>query len=186
MSSEPPPDGDSPRDLWVVGGLLLLLLLSIGAVLIYRSAPQTLAEAGTGSWLAATPNAAAANLARARESLERAHEAAQLGQDSAAVALDSVAAAHAWRAGELASDSATAMEALALWSEAQLHRADGLRILGTGGGLRLDDNAMLRRALEIVTELDSISPDPAVRARADSLRTVLERRLRPGPLQWLP
>jgi len=45
---------------------------------------------------------------------------------------------------------------------------------------------MLRRALEIVTELDSISPDPAVRARADSLRTVLERRLRPGPLQWLP
>ena len=154
--------------------------------MVYRSAPQTLAEASTGSWLAATPNAAAANLARARERLERAREAAQLGEDSIAATIDSVAAAHAWRAAELASDSATAMEALAVWSEAQLHRAERLRVLGTGVGLRLDDNTTLRRAVDIVNEVDSISPDPGVRAQADSLRTVLERQLRPGPLRWLP
>lgn len=174
------------RDPWVIGGLLLLALLSIGAVLVYRSAPQTLAEAGTGSWLAATPNAAAANLARARERLERAREAAQIGQDSLAAAIDSVAASHAWRAAELATDSSSAIEAIAVWSEAQLHRAERLRILGTGVGLRLDDNETLRRAVDIVSQVDSISPDPAVRAHADSLRTVLERQLRPGPLRWLP
>ena len=37
------------RDPWVIGGLLLLALLSVGAVMVYRSAPQTLAEARTGS-----------------------------------------------------------------------------------------------------------------------------------------
>lgn len=186
ISNSPAREDDRVHDPWLIAGLLLLALLSIGAVLVYRSAPQTLAEASTGSWLAATPNAAAANLARARERLERAREAAQLGEDSIAATIDSVAAAHAWRAAELASDSATAMEALAVWAEAQLNRAEHLRILGTGVGLRLDDNETLRRAVDIVNEVDSISPDPAARAQADSLRNVLERQLRPGPLRWLP
>lgn len=170
----------------MVGGLLLLAALSLGAVLVYGTAPRTLAEAGTGSWLAARPNAAGPHLARARERLERAQQESLAGNDSAAAAIDSVAAAHAWRAATLAGNAADQREGLALWAAATLHRADMLRLLGTGVGLRPDDDRTLRRALTLVLRVDSISPDRRARARADSLRRVIERQLRPGPLEWLP
>lgn len=176
----------SARDGWLMGGLVLLALLSVAAILVYRSAPRTVADARTGSWLAARPNAAGAHLARGRERLERAILEAQAGNDSAAAAIDSVAADHGWRAVSLASDPAEEREALALWAEANLHRAEQLRVMGTGVGLRPDDDATLRRALQLALSVDSISPDPAIRARADSIRLMLERQLRLGPLEWLP
>ncbi len=174
------------RDPVLIGGLVLLLLLTIGAVLVYRTAPRTLAEAGTGSWLAARPNAASANLARGRERLERAMLEAAAGNDSAAAAIDSVAAVHGWRAATLATTAAEQREAIGLWSEAMLHRAEMLRVMGTGAGLRSDDDPTLRRALELVLRVDSISPERRTRARADSMRLVIERQLRPGLLEWLP
>ena len=180
---KPPP---RDRDPVVIGGLVLLALLSIGAFLVYRAAPRTLAEAGTGSWLAARPNAAGANLARGRERLERAAQEAAAGNDSAAAEIDSVAAVHGWRAATLASTAAEQREAIDLWAQAMLHRAEMLRLMGTGAGLRPDHDPTLRRALALVMRVDSISPDRRTRARADSIRLVLERQLRPGLLEWLP
>lgn len=179
---------DSSRryDPWTVAGIAFLALLTLGAIQLYRSAPRTVAEARTGSWVAAAPNAASANLARARERLDRALEAAAAGDDSAAAALDSAAAEHAWRASETASDAGTRDEAAELWAAATLHRADRLRVLGTGTGLTPDDNSTLRRALDLVLQVDSLSPLPHARARADTLRLTIERQLRPGPLEWLP
>ena len=174
------------RDPWVIGGLFLLGLLTLAAILLYRSAPATLAEARTESWLAARPNAVGANLARARERLDAASREAAVANDSLAAAFDSVAAEHAWRAASLASDAGQRREALALWSEAMLHRAEMLRVMGTGAGFRADDDVILRRALDLVMRVDSISPFPAARARADSLRGEIERQLRVGPLEWLP
>lgn len=182
--SEAPPRRE--RDPVVLGGLLLLAALSVGGVLMYASAPRTLAEAGTGSWLAARPNAAGPHLARARERLERARQEAAAGNDSLAAAIDSVAADHGWRAATLAENAADQREGLALWTAATLHRAEMLRVIGTGVGLRPDDDSTLRRALALVLRVDSISPDSRARARADSLRGVIERQLRPGPLEWLP
>ena len=180
---KPPPHD---RDPVVIGGLVLLALLSIGAFLVYRAAPRTLAEAGTGSWLAARPNAAGANLARGRERLERAAQEAAAGNDSAAAEIDSVAAVHGWRAATLASTAAEQREAIDLWAQAMLHRAEMLRLMGTGAGLRPDHDPTLRHALALVMRVDSISPDRRTRARADSMRLVLERQLRPGLLEWLP
>lgn len=178
--------GQSPVDRWLVAGLVLLAVLSVAALLLYRSAPRTLAEARTGSWVAAAPNTAAANLARGRERFERAIEAAAAGNDSAAIALDSVAAEHAWRAGEAATDDAARRDAAELWAATTLHRADLLRLRGTGTGLRPDDNTILREALDLVTRVDSLSPLPEAQVHADSLRALIERQLRPGPLEWLP
>ena len=178
--------GAPSRDPWILGGLLLLALLTIAAVLVYRSAPRTLAEARTGSWLAASPNAYGANLARARERYEAALREAAAGNDSLAAATDSVAAEHAWRAAGLATEADDRREALRLWSQATLHRSDRLRIRGTGAGFRPDDNALLQQALELVQRVDSLSPFPGARARADTLRAEIQRQLRPGPLEWLP
>lgn len=192
MSAPPPPVVTAQtarlggRDPWVIAGLALLGVLTLAAILLYRSAPATLAEARTESWLAARPNAVGANLARARERLEAASREAAMANDSLAAAFDSVAAEHAWRAASLASDAGQRREALALWSEAMLHRAEMLRVMGTGVGFRPDDDAILRGALDLVVRVDSISPFPAARARADSLRGEIERQLRVGPLEWLP
>lgn len=192
MSAPPPPAVAAEtgrlggRDPWVIAGLALLGVLTLAAILLYRSAPATLAEARTESWLAARPNAVGANLARSRERLEAASREAAMANDSLAAAFDSVAAEHAWRAASLASDGGQRREALALWSEAMLHRAEMLRVMGTGAGFRPDDDAILRGALDLVVRVDSISPFPAARARADSLRGEIERQLRVGPLEWLP
>lgn len=180
------PRGAPARDPVLIGGLLLLALLTVAAVIVYATAPRTLAEAGTGSWLAARPNAAGPHLARGRERFERARQEAAAGNDSTAAALDSVAADHGWRAATVAENAADQRAGLALWTEATLHRADVLRVMGTGVGLRPDDDPTLRRALGLTLRVDSISPDPRARARADSLRRVIERQLRPGPLEWLP
>lgn len=186
LPAEPRKTPPRERDPVVIGGLVLLVLLSIGAIQVYRAAPRTVAEAGTGSWLAARPNAAGANLARGRERLERAMREGAAGNDSAAAAIDSVAAVHGWRAATLATTAAEQREAIALWAEAMLHRAEMLRMMGTGAGLEPDHDPTLRRALALVMRVDSISPDRRTRARADSMRLVLERQLRPGLLEWLP
>lgn len=174
------------RDRWTVGGLVLLGALTVGALSLYRSAPQSAAEVGTRTWLAARPNAAAPHLALARE--RRAYAAAQAaaGADSVAVVADSVAAESAWRARELADDAFQRTEATTLWADATLARADLLRRRGTGAGLRRDDNDLLRRALSLVERVLAVAVPAPQRARADELRAQLNRQLRPGPLEWLP
>lgn len=165
---------------------MLLGVLSLGAVLVYRSAPQSVAEVRTEGLLAARPNAYGPNMARARERLETARREATARGDSVAAELDSVAADHAWRAGEIASSPEERDAALRLWAEAMLERAQRLHRLGTGSGLRRDDNELLNRSLQLVQRVLSTAPPAEIQLRADSLRREVERQLRPGPLEWLP
>jgi hypothetical protein len=175
-----------PRDPWVIGGVAALALLSLAAVLLYRSAPQSVGEVGTETWLAARPNAAAPHLARARQQLDAAAAHLAAGRDSAALAADSLAAEYAWRARELSGDPAEQAEAVALWGQGVLQWAEILQRQGTGAGLRPDDNDTLRRALQLSERGLSAPLPPALRTRAEQLRAELQRQLRPGPLEWLP
>lgn len=174
------------RDPWLVGGVGALALLTLLVVALYRSAPQSVGEASTQSWLAARPNAVAPQLARARERRRFAVEQAALGNDSAALAADSVAAESAWRARGLAEDSTARAEGTMLWAESMLARAELLRRIGRGAGLRRDDNATLRRALAAVERVLEVELPSPTRARAEALRAEVARQLRPGPLEWLP
>lgn len=171
------------HDPWVVAGLVALTALSAGVVGLYRSAPQSVEQVRTRTWLAARPDAYAPNLARARESLRRAESTAV---DSVAAAEYAAAAEHAWRARGLAATPQEAGDATGAWGEALLGWAERLRTAGTGTGLRSDENETLRQALALVNRVLAVQTPPPVRARAEALRDQLERQLRPGPLEWLP
>src|SRR5215218_4768968 len=175
-----------PRDPWTVAGLALLGVLSVLVLLLYRSAPQSVSEASTESWLAARPNAVAPQLARARERLAYASAQLAAGNDSTALLADSVAADAAWRARSLAEDGARRTEATTLWGEAVLAWAEILKRRGTGAGLRPDDDETLRRARELVDRALAVALPATLRARATSMRDDIDQELRLGPLEWLP
>ena len=177
---------DSLRDPWVVGGLLLLGLLSLGAIQLYRSAPQTLADAGTRGLIAVRPSSFRPRMSRAEERLRVAQAAEAVGEDSAAVAGFEGAAEQAWAARGFADTSADTVAALQVWSRAMLGRAQVLLRTGVGPWWRRDDDERLRDALASVQGVESGAPDPEVRRQAALLRGEIERRLRPGPLEWLP
>ncbi|HET7320904.1 MAG TPA: hypothetical protein VFI96_00240 [Longimicrobiaceae bacterium] len=180
-------DSDRPlRDPWVAGGLLLLALLSVAAVALYRSAPESLAEARAESWVAVRPDAFGANLSRARQLLAEAERLASTGGDSAAVAADSLAATHAARARQSADGAGERGTASALWAKAMLAGAERLQRMGTGEGLHPDDNDLLRRALQRVESVITAGVGGPWHARALEMRSALERQLRTGPLEWLP
>jgi hypothetical protein len=174
------------KDPWTVAGLALLGVLTLLTLLLYRSAPQSVSEASTESWLAARPNAVAPHLARARERIAYASAQLAAGNDSTALAADSAAAESAWRARSLADDGAQRTEATTLWGEAILAWAEILRRQGTGAGLRPDDNETLRRARALVDRALAVALPEALRQRAIVLRAEIDRELRLGPLEWLP
>jgi hypothetical protein len=169
-----------------VAGLALLGVLTLLALLLYRSAPQSVEEASTESWLAARPNAVAPQIARARERLAYAGAQLAAGNDSVALLADSVAAESAWRARSLTEDAERRAEATALWGQAVLAWAEILKGWGTGTGLRPDDDATLRRSRDLVDRALSVGLPDSLRARATTLRDELDRELRLGPLEWLP
>lgn len=167
----------------MAGGLALLAALSVGVVLLYRSAPQSVAEVRTETMLAARPSAFGPNLARAEERLRAASAAPD---DSTAIGALSEAAQLGWRAREIARDSVQQRQATTVWAEALLAWAERLRAAGTGAGLRRDDNQLLQQALALVESVRAVSLAPPLRERAEVLRTEIQRQLRPGPLEWLP
>lgn len=171
------------RDPWLTAGLALLAALSVAVVLLYRSAPQSVREARTQTWLAARPGAFEPNLARAEERLRA---AAAAPDDSAAVEALSGAAELAWRARELAADSAQLDRATGVWARAMLDWAERLRVAGTGAGLRSDDEPLLQRALALVASARAVPLPPPLAARAAALEDRIRRQLRLGPLEWLP
>lgn len=173
------------HDPWTVGGLLLLVLLSLGVVQLYRAAPQSVAEARDRTVLAARPDAFTPRLARAEAWLREA-EAAAPADDSLAVAAYGEAVAEAVRASEAADDEARRALARDVWARAVLGWADRLRVAGTGVGVRPDDEPTLRRALAMVEQVLASDPPPPTRERAAALRQRIERQLRVGPLEWLP
>ncbi|MBA2243385.1 MAG: hypothetical protein H0W11_00375 [Gemmatimonadetes bacterium] len=174
------------RDPWVLGGLGLLLVLSLGAIQLYRSSPQSLAEARTRSLVAARPDAFTPNLQRAEERLQAAAAAREVGSDSAADVAYAMAAEHAWRARSAAPDEAAISAATEFWAEAMLQRAQLLQEAGTGRGLRRDDNAILRDALALAEQVLAVPTSPETRERAEEVQAAITRQLRFGPLQWLP
>ena len=174
------------KDPWTVSGLALLGVLTLLVLLLYRSAPQSVSEASTESWLAARPNAVAPHLARARERLAYASAQLAAGNDSLALAADSAAAESAWRARSLADDGVQRTEATTLWGEAILGWAEILRVRGTGSGLRPDDNATLEASRALVDRALAVALPDTLRRRATVLRDEIDREMRLGPLEWLP
>ncbi|HEV2148299.1 MAG TPA: hypothetical protein VGR37_12920 [Longimicrobiaceae bacterium] len=174
------------RDPWVGGGLALLALLTVGVLLLYRSAPQTVAEARTRTLVAVRPSAFEPRIARAEER-ERAAAAALASGDTASAAREYTAAAEAaWSARELASDSVEAGVATELWGRMVLDRSALLLAAASSPWWRRDDDATLREALAATERVVAAPVSPAIRQRAEALATDLRTKLRPGPLEWIP
>ena len=174
------------RDPWVIGGLALLVMLSLGALQLYRSAPQTLADAGTRGLVAVRPSAFGPRMRRAEERMVTAEAARATRQDSLALVNFGAAAEQAWAARGFADTPSDSSVALNLWSRAVLGRTELLLQTGTGPWWRRDDNERLQEALTSAQRVLAESAEPEIRERADALRRETERRLRPGPLEWLP
>lgn len=174
------------RDPWLIGGLVLLAVLSVGALQLYRSAPQTLADAGTRGLVAVRPSAFGPRLRRAEERFTTAEAAREARQDSVAMVNFGAAAEQAWTARGFADSPADSSAALNLWSRAVLARTELLLQAGTGPWWRRDDNERLQEALASAQRVLAEASEPDLRQRAEALRRETERRLRPGPLEWLP
>lgn len=174
------------RDPWAVGGTVLLAVLSAVVIVLYRSAPQSVAEARTGLAVAARPDAFGPRLARAEQELAAALDAREAGADSAAALGFAAATRHGWAARRLASDRAERREATAIWAQAMLELAELMRAAGSESWWRGDDEEELRRALELVHRVLAVSTVPATRRRAAELRDRIQDELRPGPLEDLP
>ena len=174
------------RDPWVIGGLVLLATFSVGALQLYRSAPQTLADAGTRGLVAVRPSAFGPRIRRAEERLATAEAARTTQQDSVAMVNFGAAAEQAWTARGFADSAADSSAALNLWSRAVLGRTELLLQTGTGPWWRRDDNERLQEALASAQRVLAEAPEPEIRQRAETLTRETERRLRPGPLEWLP
>lgn len=174
------------RDPVLAGGLALLAVLSVLAMLLYRSAPATVEEARTRALSSVRPAAFAPQLAHARERLGAARVARDAGSDSTALAAYDEAREVAGAAWELAEGDDQTSTATGIWAEATLESAEVLLRSGTGPALRPDDDELLREALRRVEEVIAAPTGPEVQERAVELRARVERQLRPGPLEWLP
>lgn len=193
MNGEPVPlpAGDarepaSERDPWVIGGMILLLVVTLAGIQLYRSAPRSAAELGSRAWLSVSPNAFAPRIARAREAYQAAAGARAAGRDSAAVDGYAVAADLAAEARTVAKEDADRSAATELWASALLDRAELLLGLGAEPWWRPDDNRLLEQALSSVEQVMQTPMAPATRERAATLRRELRAKLRPGPLELLP
>lgn len=177
---------DSGRDPLVQAGLLLLFLLSAATVALYRSAPQSVADASSRAWVAARPDVFGSRMARGRERLRAATLLLQQGDSAGATRGFLEAAQHGWEARTLASEPVQASEATELWADALLQRAAVFLAAGTGPWWRRDDDEVLQMALAAVQEVLTVPTRAETRTRAEQMRTSIERQLRTGPLEWLP
>jgi hypothetical protein len=181
-----PPSSSGLRDPWVRPGLALLGLLTILSVLLYRASPQSAAEATSRGWVAVAPDAFTPRIARARERAEAAGDALARGDTAAAVARLAEGEAEAWSARDRAPDTAGAARATELWAGMVLDRAELMLRTGTAPWWRADNEQLLGEALAAVQRLQGVPLQAATRQRADRVAAEIQRRLRPGPLEWLP
>ncbi|HEX2095706.1 MAG TPA: hypothetical protein VHG28_25130 [Longimicrobiaceae bacterium] len=168
------------------GGLVLLALLTVGVVLLYRSAPQSVAEARSRTWVAVRPSAYAPRIARAEGQVRTARAAAETGDTASAVRGYAAGAEEAWTARGLASTDAERATATELWATALLDRADLMLRAASSPWWRRDDDAMLRDALASMERVRATPASPAAHRRADALAREIRRQLQPGPLEWIP
>lgn len=176
----------APRDPWVAGGLGLLAVLTVAVVLLYRAAPQSVGEARSRSWVAVRPDAFGPRAARAEERLRAAQAAAEAGDTASALQAYATAADEARTAAEHASDDAERRIAAELWARAVLDRGALALRAADAPWWRRDDDALLHEALAQVRAVPGAPVSPDTRRRAEELALALERKLRPGPLEWLP
>lgn len=177
---------EAGRDPWAVGGVVLLALLTLGTVLLYRSGPQSVSEARSRGWVAMRPDAFGPRVGRAEERLRAAAASLQAGDTAAAMAAYATAAEEAWTARGHAESDAQRGEATELWARAVLDRvALMLHAAGTPWWRR-DNDPLLREALTAVERVIATPTAPPTRVRAGELAEALRRKLRPGPLEWLP
>ena len=177
----------SLRDPWVIPGLALLAVLTVAAVLLYRSAPQSASQVKSATWVAVSPDAFTPRMARARERLQAALRARAAGDTAGAIAAYAEAEAEALSARERAEgDTARSSQATELWAGVALDRAELMLAAGAAPWYRGDNEQLLNEALAVVRQVRSVPTSPATRRRADAVAARVERQLRPGPLEWLP
>jgi hypothetical protein len=176
----------APSDPWVAGGLILLSFLTVGTVLLYRSAPQSVAEARSRGWVAVRPSAFQPRIARAGERARAAVAAAAAGDTLGAVREYAAAAAEAWTARGLASAEAERATATELWAGLTLDRAGLMLRSASAPWWRGDNDPMLREALASAKRVTAVPTTAATRQRAATLAGEIQRKLQPGPLEWIP
>ena len=174
------------RDPWVIPGLVVLVLSTVLVLYLYASAPQTAAEVGGRAWVALAPDAYTPRIARARERVKAAEDAAARGDTAAALARYAEAEEEALTARERAGSPEHAGEAAELWAGIALDRAGLMLAAGATPWYRGDDNQLLRDARDIVQRVRAAPVSAATKERAGEMETRIDRRLRPGPLEWLP
>lgn len=173
-------------DPWVRPGLALLALLSALAIFLYAATPQSVAEAGGRVGVALAPDAYTPRMARARERLSAALDAVARGDTAAALARYAEGEEEAWSARERAPDPVRAAAATELWAGMALDRAELTLRAGSAPWWRGDDAAMQAEALAAVQRVRAVPTDSATAARAARLEAQVRRRMRPGPLEWVP
>lgn len=174
------------RDPWVIPGLALLAALTVAAVYLYASQPQSASEVGGRAWVALAPDAYTPRIARARERVKAGQDAAATGDTAAAIARYAEAEEEALSARERAGTPERASEAAELWAGIALDRAGLMLGAGATPWYRGDDDQMLQDARAVVQRVLAAPLSAATKQRAQQLDARIERQLRTGPLEWLP
>lgn len=176
----------SAHDPWVIGGLVLLAVLTWAASGLYRSGPQSAGSIRDRVWLAARPDAFTPRIAEAERLMQQAEAARGRGNLEGALSALASAAIEAEQARGAAAETEQVALANGIWGEAMLRRVTLIVELGSAPWWRGDDDALLTEALHLVDQVLAAAPPPALRTRAEALRADINRKLRPGPLEWLP
>lgn len=174
------------RDPWVIPGLALLAVLTLGVLYLYASQPQSAAEVGSRAWVTLAPDAYTPRISRARERVKAGQDAAALGDTAAAIARYAEAEEEALSARERAGTPERAAEAAELWAGIALDRAGLMLATGATPWYRGDNDQLLRDAQAVVQRVRAAPVSPATKARAEALDGRITRQLRTGPLEWLP
>lgn len=166
--------------------MILLVILTLGAAQLYRSAPQTAAEAGATTWVAVRPDAFTPRISRARERAAAASTALTAGDTAAAIARLSEGEAEALSARERTDDPAQQQMATDFWAELTLDRIGLMMATGSSPWWRRDNNALLEDARLASKAVSAAPVSPPIGQRAARMEKEIERRLRPGLLEWVP
>jgi len=170
----------------VIGGLVLLGAMTVFAVLLYRASPQTAREVGSAALVAVAPDAFTPRISRARERVSAAQRARAAGDTAGALARYAEAEEEALTARQHTADTTQTRTATELWANTVLDRAELMLSAGARPWYRADNNQVLAEALVSVRRVQTVPLAPPTRARAQSLAEQVDRRMRPGPLEWIP
>jgi len=174
------------RDPWVAGGLVVLGVMTVLAILLYRASPQTAGEVGSAALVAVAPDAFTPRISRARERVSAAQRARAAGDTAGALARYAEAEEEALTARQHTTDTTQTRTATELWASTVLDRAELMLASGARPWYQADNNQVLAEALASVRRVQAVPLAAPTRARAESLAGRIDRRMRAGPLEWIP